>query len=237
MFDDEEDIDEPSPDFAARGARSSCSGARTRRKEKNYEEAVELYRRSIETYPTAEAHTFLGWVYSFDGRYTEAIDECLEGHPRGLELRQPLQRHRQLPHRAGRLLDLRALVPPRARRAALRSARLPALQPRPRLRAAQPPPRRRAPLRPRARRASPTSRRPPRPSAACRRDSTDRRRTSLSQKFCCRAQARLHILLSAAAASVGGTHKQVANEPFHRRLFPRRTFTRTSRGAGTTHGA
>jgi Tfp pilus assembly protein PilF len=45
--------------------------------EENYVEAVELYRRSIETYPTAEAHTFLGWVYSFDGRYAEAIDECL----------------------------------------------------------------------------------------------------------------------------------------------------------------
>ena len=45
--------------------------------EQNYVEAVELYRRSIETYPTAEAHTFLGWVYSFDGRYAEAIDECL----------------------------------------------------------------------------------------------------------------------------------------------------------------
>ena len=46
--------------------------------EKNYAEAVELYRRSIETYPTAEAHTFLGWVYSFEGRYGEAIDECLK---------------------------------------------------------------------------------------------------------------------------------------------------------------
>ena len=46
--------------------------------EKNYAEAVELYRRSIETYPTAEAHTFLGWVYSFEGRYEEAIDECLQ---------------------------------------------------------------------------------------------------------------------------------------------------------------
>src|ERR1051326_5694700 len=46
--------------------------------EKKYEEAVELCRRSIETYPTAEAHTFLGWVYSFDGRYAEAIDECLK---------------------------------------------------------------------------------------------------------------------------------------------------------------
>ena len=45
--------------------------------DENYEEAIELYRRSIETYPTAEAHTFLGWVYSFEGRYGEAIDECL----------------------------------------------------------------------------------------------------------------------------------------------------------------
>ena len=46
--------------------------------EKRYDEAAELYRRSIETYPTAEAHTFLGWVYSFEGRYQEAIGECLE---------------------------------------------------------------------------------------------------------------------------------------------------------------
>ena len=45
---------------------------------KDYAEAIELYRRSIETYPTAEAHTFLGWVYSFEGRYDEAIDECLK---------------------------------------------------------------------------------------------------------------------------------------------------------------
>lgn len=44
----------------------------------NYERAIELYKRSIETYPTAEAHTFLGWVYSFQSRYDEAIAECLE---------------------------------------------------------------------------------------------------------------------------------------------------------------
>ena len=44
----------------------------------NYEGAIELYRRSIETYPTAEAHTFLGWVYSFQSRYDDAIAECLE---------------------------------------------------------------------------------------------------------------------------------------------------------------
>ena len=44
----------------------------------NFDAAIELYRRSIETYPTAEAHTFLGWVYSFQNRYEEAISECLE---------------------------------------------------------------------------------------------------------------------------------------------------------------
>ncbi|MGQ0792631.1 MAG: tetratricopeptide repeat protein [Deltaproteobacteria bacterium] len=38
--------------------------------------AVELYKRSIEIHPTAEAHTFLGWTYSFQGRLQEAIDEC-----------------------------------------------------------------------------------------------------------------------------------------------------------------
>jgi Tfp pilus assembly protein PilF len=27
-------------------------------------------------YPTAEAHTFLGWAYSFQGRVDEAIKEC-----------------------------------------------------------------------------------------------------------------------------------------------------------------
>ena len=32
------------------------------------ERAIELYRSSIEVCPTAEAHTFLGWTYSFQGR-------------------------------------------------------------------------------------------------------------------------------------------------------------------------
>ena len=40
------------------------------------QEAIELYRKSIELYPTAEAHTFLGWTYSFQGRHDEAIAEC-----------------------------------------------------------------------------------------------------------------------------------------------------------------
>jgi tetratricopeptide (TPR) repeat protein len=37
------------------------------------DEAIRLYRLSIEAHPTAEAHTFLGWTYSFQGRYDEAI--------------------------------------------------------------------------------------------------------------------------------------------------------------------
>src|SRR3569832_1138792 len=42
------------------------------------ERAIELYKRSIETYPPAEAHTFLGWVYSFQKQKDDANDECLE---------------------------------------------------------------------------------------------------------------------------------------------------------------
>jgi tetratricopeptide (TPR) repeat protein len=39
-------------------------------------DAILLYRRSLETFPTSEAHTFLGWTYSLMSRYEEAIDEC-----------------------------------------------------------------------------------------------------------------------------------------------------------------
>ncbi|HUJ74064.1 MAG TPA: tetratricopeptide repeat protein [bacterium] len=38
--------------------------------------AEQLYQRSIRAFPTAEAHTFLGWTYSFEHRYEEAIAEC-----------------------------------------------------------------------------------------------------------------------------------------------------------------
>jgi tetratricopeptide (TPR) repeat protein len=40
------------------------------------DEAARLYRQSILSHPTAEAHTFLGWTYSFQGRYEDAIAEC-----------------------------------------------------------------------------------------------------------------------------------------------------------------
>ena len=38
--------------------------------------ATHLYQASIAERPTAEAHTFLGWVYSFERRYESAIAEC-----------------------------------------------------------------------------------------------------------------------------------------------------------------
>lgn len=44
---------------------------------KNYAEAIRLYKKSIEVFPTAEAYTFLGWTYSFQGEYDLAITECL----------------------------------------------------------------------------------------------------------------------------------------------------------------
>ena len=40
------------------------------------DEAIDLYKESIDLYPTAEAHTFLGWTYSFQGKLDEAIQEC-----------------------------------------------------------------------------------------------------------------------------------------------------------------
>lgn len=44
--------------------------------EGDLEAAADLYKKSIGSYPTAEAHTFLGWTYSFMGRIDDAIREC-----------------------------------------------------------------------------------------------------------------------------------------------------------------
>ncbi|MBZ5539008.1 MAG: tetratricopeptide repeat protein [Acidobacteriia bacterium] len=44
--------------------------------EGDYDHAVELYRASLSLHPTAEAHTFLGWAYHFQGHFEEAIAEC-----------------------------------------------------------------------------------------------------------------------------------------------------------------
>jgi Tfp pilus assembly protein PilF len=42
----------------------------------DYERAVELYLASLALHPTAEAYTFLGWTYHFQGKIEEAIAEC-----------------------------------------------------------------------------------------------------------------------------------------------------------------
>ena len=39
-------------------------------------EAADFYKKSLAAWPTAEAHTFLGWVYSMQQRWEDAIAEC-----------------------------------------------------------------------------------------------------------------------------------------------------------------
>lgn len=41
-----------------------------------FERAMELYRKSIALYPTAEAHTYLGWAMSHLGHLDDAIAQC-----------------------------------------------------------------------------------------------------------------------------------------------------------------
>ena len=43
---------------------------------REFDEAIKLYKESIAVYPTADAHTYLGWAYSFLGRLNEAIAQC-----------------------------------------------------------------------------------------------------------------------------------------------------------------
>jgi tetratricopeptide (TPR) repeat protein len=42
----------------------------------HFDEAVECYRRSLAIHPSAEAHTFIGWTFSQQGKHEEAIEEC-----------------------------------------------------------------------------------------------------------------------------------------------------------------
>ena len=39
-------------------------------------EAIDLFTRSLEICPSAEAYTFRGWAYSFTGNLERAIEEC-----------------------------------------------------------------------------------------------------------------------------------------------------------------
>jgi Tfp pilus assembly protein PilF len=47
-----------------------------RHREDDIEGAIDCYRRSLELHATAEAHTFLGWMYSFQDRLDKAIEQC-----------------------------------------------------------------------------------------------------------------------------------------------------------------
>ena len=41
-----------------------------------FDDAIRRYKESIALHPTADAHTYLGWAYSFLGRLNEAIAQC-----------------------------------------------------------------------------------------------------------------------------------------------------------------
>jgi Tfp pilus assembly protein PilF len=70
------DEDERSADDRMTSAQELFQQAYELQIAKQYEQAISLYKQSIEAYPTAEAHTFLGWAYSFQERLDEAIEEC-----------------------------------------------------------------------------------------------------------------------------------------------------------------
>ena len=40
------------------------------------DEAIGCYKHSIAIFPTADAHTYLGWAYSFQGKIDQAISQC-----------------------------------------------------------------------------------------------------------------------------------------------------------------
>ncbi len=42
----------------------------------NIKDAIDAYKKSIDFYPTPKAHTFLGWAFSLNGNFEEAIEEC-----------------------------------------------------------------------------------------------------------------------------------------------------------------
>lgn len=40
------------------------------------ESAIKEYKTSIQIFPTAKAYAFLGWAYSLQGNFDQAIEEC-----------------------------------------------------------------------------------------------------------------------------------------------------------------
>ncbi len=66
------------PDPRKWAARRSFQAAYILQSAGELERAADAYERSVRLFPSAEAHTFLGWTHSFMGRYDEAIRECEE---------------------------------------------------------------------------------------------------------------------------------------------------------------
>ncbi len=64
------------PDPRRWAARASFQAAYILQSAGELERAADAYERSVRLFESAEAHTFLGWTYSFMGRYDEAIAEC-----------------------------------------------------------------------------------------------------------------------------------------------------------------
>jgi tetratricopeptide (TPR) repeat protein len=64
----EEELREAALEWWQRGYMAQMGGS--------LEQAIELYTRSIETWPTAEAYTFRGWAKSYQGLIDQAIEEC-----------------------------------------------------------------------------------------------------------------------------------------------------------------
>src|SRR2546427_8684652 len=65
-----------SNDLQVQRAAHLFGAAYQKQMEGDFQTAIELYKASIAEHPTAEAHTFLGWTYSFLGRLEDAIAEC-----------------------------------------------------------------------------------------------------------------------------------------------------------------
>ena len=65
-----------SNDLQVQRAAHLFGAAYQKQMEGDFQTAIELYKASIAEHPTAEAHTFLGWTYSFLGRLEDAIQEC-----------------------------------------------------------------------------------------------------------------------------------------------------------------
>ncbi|MEN3028683.1 MAG: tetratricopeptide repeat protein [Aquificaceae bacterium] len=62
----------------SRSAREILERALQEHMRGNLQKAIELYQKSIEIQPTAEAYTYMGWAYSMMGEFERAIELCLK---------------------------------------------------------------------------------------------------------------------------------------------------------------